>query len=137
MRNVRNKIVNLVDSNWLKFAFGIFICLLSIFCALSYTPSSDYFIYVSRFLNWCLSFLVGSYLAFAVYAVLFLYGLSLIFSTKKRVKVNIDLTIFGTSLVILGSLILMSNSQTLNVLGEPYLTFANFQKIFEKTILED
>lgn len=137
MSKVKNKIVNLVDSNWLKVASGIFICLFSIFCALSYTPSSDYFIYVSRFFNWCLSFLVGSYLAFAVYAVLFLYGLSLIFSTKKRVKVNIDLTIFGTSLIILGALILMSNSQTLNVAGESYLTFANFQKIFEKTILED
>lgn len=137
MGKVKNKIVNLVDSNWLKFASGIFICLLSVFCALSYTPTSDYFIYVSRFLNWCLSFLVGSYLAFAVYALMFLYGLSLIFTTKKRIKINIDLTIFGTSLLIFGSMILMSNSQTLNILDEPYLTFANFQKIFEKTILED
>lgn len=137
MGKVTKNIVNSVDSNWLKFASGIFVCLLSVFCALSYTPSNDYFIYVSRFLNWCLSFLVGSYLAFGVYALMFLYGLSLIFSTKKRIKANLSLTIFGTSFIILGALILISNSQTLNILDEEYLTFANFQKIFQKTILED
>lgn len=137
MGKVQRKIVNCVDSNWLKFATVIFICLLSVFCALSYTPSNDYLIYVSRFLNWCLSFLVGSYLAFAVYAVLFLYGLSLIFTTKKKIKANLSITIFGTLMIILGALILISNSQTINVIEGQYLTFANFQEIFNKTILED
>lgn len=137
MKSFKNKILNSFNSDWLKFGFGILLCLFAIFCALSYTPAKDGFIYVSRFFNWCLSYLVGSYLAFAVYLVIFIVGLSMIFSFKKKFKIGFDLTIFGCILIVLGSLIIISNTQTMNIDGVEYLTFNNFQTVYQNTILNN
>lgn len=133
MAKIKEKILNSVTTDWIKAASGILISLLAIFGALSNANSNDYFIYVSRFFTWCLSFLFGSFLTYAIYFLIFLVGMSITFSTRK-IKVTINLTILGIVFLILGTLILIANSQTSS--GDTYLTFNNFEEIFYANILE-
>lgn len=133
MAKIKEKILNSVTSDWLKATCGILISLIAVFGALSNANSNDYFIYVSRFLTWCLSFLFGSFLTYAIYFLIFLGGMSLTFSTK-RIKVTINMTILGIFFLILGTLILIANSQTTD--GSTYLTFSNFEEVFYANILD-
>lgn len=128
MEKFVEKVVNTVSNGWTRVVLGIFVCLLAIFGALSNAPVNDGFIYVSKFINWCISFLVGGIWAYAIYFVIFLLGLRLIFSSKKLAKVNFNLTIAGTVLIILGCLILVANSLVDENLG--YLSFSNFNGYF-------
>ena len=123
------KVLSTISFDWTRIALGFFVCLIAVFGALSNAPVDDWLIYVSKFINWCVSFLVGSILAYAVYFILFLYGISLIFSTKKLAKVNLNLTILGAVFIVFGCLILVSNSMVDQELG--YLTFSNFEGYFQ------
>ena len=131
MDKFKKKVLDTINFNWTRIALGFLVCLIAIFGALSNAPVNDGFIYVSKFINWCVSFFVGSILAYAVYLLLFLYGLKLILFTKKRAKVNLNLTIFGIIFIVIACLILVSNSMVDENLG--YLTFSNFGEYFNFT----
>ena len=123
------KVLSTINFNWTRIALGFLVCLIAVFGALSNAPVGDWLIYVSKFINWCVSFLVGSILAYAVYFIMFLFGISLIFSTKKLAKINLNLTILGAIFIVFGCLILISNSMVDDSLG--YITFTNFGGYFE------
>lgn len=129
MNNFGKKILDRVSFDWTRIALGFLICLVSVFGALSNAPVNDGLIYVSKFINWCVSFLVGSIMAYAVYFICFLYGLKLIFWNKKLAKRNLNMTIFGIVLIVISCLILVTNGAVNPDLG--YLTFANFGSYFE------
>ena len=129
MNKFVKKVLDTINFDWTRIALGFLICLIAVFGALSNAPVGDWFIYVSKFINWCVSFLVGSILAYIVYVLLFLFGLSLIFSTKKPAKITLNLAIFGIIFIVIGCLILVSNASVDENLG--YLTFSNFGEYFE------
>ena len=129
MNKFVEKVLSTISFNRTRAALGFLVCLIAVFGALSNAPVGDWLIYVSKFINWCVSFLVGSILAYAVYFIMFLYGISLIFSTKKLAKINLNLTILGAVFIAFGSLILVSNSMVDPDLG--HLSFSNFSGYFE------
>ena len=133
MNKFKEKFLSSFTTDWIKVSGGILISLVAIFGALSNATTNDYFIYVSRFFTWCLSFLFGSFLTYAIYFLIFLVGMSLTFSSK-RFKLNINMTILGVTFIILGTLILIANSQTME--GNTYLTFSNFEEVFTKNIID-
>lgn len=133
MNKFKEKFLSSFTTDWIKVSGGILISLVAIFGALSNATTNDYFIYVSRFFTWCLSFLFGSFLTYAIYFLIFLVGMSLTFSSK-RFKININMTILGVTFIILGTLILIANSQTME--GNTYLTFNNFEEVFTKNIID-
>ena len=133
MNKFKEKFLSSFTTDWIKVSGGILISLVAIFGALSNATTNDYFIYVSRFFTWCLSFLFGSFLTYAIYFLIFLVGMSLTFSSK-RFKLNINMTILGVTFIILGALILIANSQTTE--GNTYLTFSNFEEVFTKNIID-
>ena len=128
MNKFGKKILDLVDLNWTRVSLGFFVCLIAIFGALSNAPVNDWLIYVSRFINWCVSFLTGAILAYAVYAIMIIFGVSLMFSYKKPAKLNFNLTILGAIFITVACLILVTNAMVDPNLG--YLTFGNFEGYF-------
>ena len=117
---------------WTKAAVGVFICLLSIFGALS-NADQAFGIIVAKFMTWCISFLVGSILCYFVYALIFLFGLYLILSTRK-IKFSFEISIVGLTIMLVGALILISNAQTIN--GDTYLSFTNIGQVYRQYLLD-
>lgn len=129
-----------ITKNNVRFIIGIFICLFSCYLALNLAnvPNWDYFIYISKFFTWITAFFVGSLFTYLVYLILFLYGLSLIFYTKRK-KFHFDIWILGVVLFVLGVMIIVSNAATITTDESgtitKYLTFTNFTEIFNNTVL--
>lgn len=98
----------------IKISIGVFICLLSIFGAINYGIVSEY-------LTWGISFLFGGYFSYVIYLFLFLIGICIIFSKKKR-KYKVKLLVTGLILMLLGSIIIFTNFVT-TVDNETYLNF--------------
>lgn len=98
----------------IKISIGVFICLLSIFGAINYGIVSEY-------LTWGISFLFGGYFSYVIYLFLFLIGICIIFSKKKR-KYKVKLIVTGLILMFLGSIIIFTNFVT-TVDNETYLNF--------------
>lgn len=132
---MKKKLYERVTKNMTKVMIGIFIALFAIFVALSSVPSSSKLLYVGKFVHWCVSFLVGSVFAYIVYALLVAFGLSLVFSFKKRIKITLDWTLFGALFILLGSLILIANSVSLD--GGSYLTFSNFSAYLQENLVNN
>ena len=134
MRNFLLRLSNTINNNWLRGAFGFFICILSVFCALWTAPSPDFILKISQFLNWCFSFLFGGIFAYIIYLLLFLFGIRLIFSFKKRIKINLNLTIFGCVFITLGSIILITNSMSYHTLNTS-LDYSNFSSYYNSYVV--
>ena len=134
MRNFLLRLSKTINNNWLRGAFGFFICILSVFCALWTAPSPDFILKISQFLNWCFSFLFGGIFAYIIYLLLFLFGIRLIFSFKKRIKINLNLTIFGCVFITLGSIILIANSMSYHTLNTS-LDYGNFSSYFNSYVV--
>lgn len=132
MKNKKFSIYDKARHGRTKAAVGVFICLLSIFGALS-NADKAFGIVVAKFITWCITFLVGSILCYFVYALMFLFGLYLILSTKK-IKFSFEISIFGLSIMLVGALILISNAQTLN--GDTYLSFTNIGQVYRQYLLD-
>lgn len=133
MKKFIENLASKIPYNYSKVAFGVFVCLISIFGALSTAQTNDGFIYLAKFINWCISFLVGSIIAYFMYFVGFLCGLRLIFSTKKKAKVTLNLAIFGIILALTGAIIIITNSMSYS--NGNYLTFDNFEKYFNDYVV--
>lgn len=135
MKKLVDRAASKITNKYLRIIGGIFICLLSVFVALSTANATDPIIYVPRFLNWCVSFLVGSVLAYVVYGILFLLGLRMIFLDKKSVRRTFNYTILGIIFVVIGSMILITNAMSYED-GVP-LTFSNFVPYIKQYVVQN
>ena len=129
----RNKIsiYDRAKNGWTRVSVGVFICLLSIYGALSKADFA-FGIVVAKFLTWCLSFLLGSILCYFAYFLIFMFGIYLILSTKK-IKISLKISIAGLVVMLVGGLILVSNAQTMN--GDTYLDFTNISQVYRQYLL--
>src|SRR5574344_1054493 len=111
------------DSYGVKAVFGVMICLISLIGALRTGP-------VSEFLTWIISFFFGWFF-YVFYFVTFLIGLNLILSYKK-LHIKFDITICGLIILLVGALILATESMTTITTDgtTTYLTFQNFADKF-------
>ena len=116
----------------IKIVLGLFFCLLSIFGAIGYGV-------VAEFITWIISFFVGGYFSYVVYALLFIIGLLIMFYKKKN-KYKLKLIITGLIFMYIGSIILFSTAVT-TYQGDTntYLSFssATFANQFQSAISVD
>src|SRR5574344_912753 len=122
MKKFFDKITN--DSYFLKGTIGVFLCLLSLFGALNTGI-------VSNFFTWIISFFFGWFF-YVFYFIMFLFGLKLIFA-RKEFKIHFSITIYGVILLLIGALIVSTNSITNSKDG--YLTFKNFYTNFSASVV--
>ncbi len=121
MKKFFDKITN--DSYFLKGTIGVFLCLLALFGALNTGV-------VSNFFTWLISFFFGWFF-YVFYLIMFLVGLKLIFA-KKEFKLHFSITILGVIILLVGALIVATNSITNGTDG--YLTFKNFYSKFSSSV---
>lgn len=121
MKKLLNKITN--DSYFVKGTIGVMLCLLALFGALNTGI-------VSQFFTWLISFFFGWFF-YVFYFILFLVGIKLIFA-KSEFKFHWDITIFGVIILLIGCLILATNSITNG--DDGYLTFKNFYEKFQVSV---
>ncbi|MBQ9266414.1 MAG: DUF87 domain-containing protein [Bacilli bacterium] len=131
MKKNKLSIYDKAKLGWTKAAIGVFICLLSIYGALS-NADFAFGIVVAKFITWCISFLVGSILCYFVYFIIFLFGVYLILSSRK-IKFSFEISLFGLSIMLVGALILISNAQTIT--DGTYLTFSNIGQVYRQYLL--
>lgn len=136
MRNFLLRLSNKITKKWLKSAIGFFLCLLAVFCSLNTAPGSDFLIITSQFLHWCCSFLFGGVISYFIYFLVFLCGLGFIFNGKKKIKVNLNLFVFGCSLIVFASIILITNSASYKALNYKSLDFSNFAQYFIDSVID-
>lgn len=131
----KRKLYEKVTKNMTNGAIGIFIALVAVFAALSTAETNDNFIYVGKFVHWCVSFLVGSIFAYIFYVIALLYGISLIFSYRPKIKTMMKYTIIGLVLIFIGSIILIANAFSYKPDADSYLTFNNYGQYFNEHII--
>ena len=132
---MKKKLYERVTKEMTKAMIGIFIALFAIFVALSTVPSESKFLLVGKFIHWCVSFLVGSVFSYIFYTLVVLFGVSLIFTYKRKLKITLDYTLFGFLLLFIGSLILIANSISYDASTSTELTFANFGEYFNNNMV--
>ena len=115
----KRKLYDLVNSKYRHGAIGVLICLFAIFGALNQGV-------VSQTVTWIVSFFVGGIFSFLVYIIIFLYGLSFIFYSKRK-KINFDITILGFILILLGMMILVTNSMSMSTASDGSLEYLTFK----------
>lgn len=125
-----------VSNETAKSCIGILICLFALYLALNLAPVSkwDIFIYPARAITWVVSFFVGGIFSYIIYALIFIFGLTLIVYHKKT-KLKIGLFISGVILFSLGGMILLTNGINLGENGSTYLTFDNFGSILLNNVI--
>lgn len=112
------------DPYFLKGTIGLMLCLIAVFGALNRGI-------VSEFFTWLIAFLFGWFF-YVFYLIVFLIGIRLIFA-RKEFKLHWGITIAGIIVLLVGCLILATNSMTGNN-GTTPLTFANFYEKFSASI---
>ncbi len=106
-----------INENSLKTAIGIAICCIAVILALNHG-------YISSFLFWLSSIVIGSIFTYVLSIIIFVIGLS--FIVKKRIiKHNLKFCIIGLVLISVGVLICTTNSISYDN-SNNYLTFSNF-----------
>lgn len=106
-----------INENSLKIAIGIAICCIAVILALNHG-------YISSFLFWLSSIVIGSIFTYVLSIIIFVIGLS--FIVKKRIiKHNLKFCIIGLVLISVGVLICTTNSISYDN-SNNYLTFSNF-----------
>jgi DNA segregation ATPase FtsK/SpoIIIE-like protein len=110
----KRRLSDLITHDKMMSSLGVFVCLLAAFGALNTGA-------VSNFITWVISYFVGGIFTYVFYLVIFVYGVSLIVASHK-IKFHFNLTILGLIILSLGTLILVTNSMTLDE-GGSYLTF--------------
>ncbi len=116
MKKERKKLKDVITKNHLCIAEGLFLVLFAIMGAVNYTPFAQFFTY-------CLSFFVGTIISYVVYAIIFLFGVSLM--AGKKVRFKMSFLIAGLILITLGVMIIFTNS-TYSYTNS-YLTFSGVQ----------
>lgn len=106
-----------INENSLKTVIGIAICCIAVILALNHG-------YISSFLFWLSSIVIGSIFTYVLSLIIFVIGLSFIVK-KHIVKHNLKFCIIGLVLISVGVLICTTNSISYDN-SNNYLTFSNF-----------
>ncbi len=104
----------------IKVLVGFLLVFLSIIIMLNYG-------YVSRFLYWVISFVIGGVFTYVAAFILLIYGISFIVK-KKITYANIKFIAIGLFIAAIGAYIAVTNAMTIS--GDTYLTFDNFYDTF-------
>ncbi len=134
-----------VKDDKLKKAYGVLICLFSMYLSLNLAKvwRYDILIYPARAITWFLSFFFGSVFTYLIYLLLFICGLYLIFKKNKsnvlskNTKVS-SLYIIGTILVFIGGSVVICNAMCKGFSDNQttYLTFSNFGSILVNNVIK-